>query len=83
MLKLDFIGQLILYADDAALVYVLDLVDGIKHAMQHDADLLHAWLCRNVLSVNAAKTCYMPFGNAKNMQNLNITIDSTAIKRVN
>lgn len=62
MLRLNFIGQLVLYADDAALVYALDSKQDIQHAIQHDADLLHDWLCKNILSINAVKTCYVTFG---------------------
>lgn len=50
--------------------------------MQHDADILNEWLCRNVLSVNAVKTCYMTFGRARNISDLNVIIDGTVIKRV-
>lgn len=54
----------------------------MQRAMQHDADLLHAWLCRNVLSVNAVKTGYLPFGNAKNLPDINVSIDGQSINRV-
>lgn len=83
MLRLNFIGQLVLYADDAALVYSLDTEQDIQHAMQHDADLLHEWLCKNVLSINAVKTCYVTFGRAKNMTDLKIVVDGAEIQRVN
>lgn len=83
MLRLNFIGQLVLYADDAALVYALDTEQDIQHAMQHDADLLHEWLCKNVLSINAVKTCYVTYGRAKNMADLKIVVDGVEIDRVN
>ncbi len=75
-------GQLVLYADDAALVYALDTEKDIQFAMQQDADLLHEWLCRNVLSINTMKTCYVTFGCAKNMPNLKIVIDGSEIQRI-
>lgn len=50
--------------------------------MQHDADLLYDWLCRNVLTINTLKTCYMTFGSAKVLPDLNIKFDGTAISRV-
>ncbi len=53
LLKLDFMGQIILYADDAALAYAADSPELLQFAVQHDADLLHNWLCRNVLSIRA------------------------------
>ena len=83
LLKLNFIGQLLLYADDAVLIYALDTPEAIQQTMQHDLDMLHEWLCRNVLSVNAVKTCYMTFGRAKNIPDFDVFIDGTKIKRVN
>lgn len=82
LLQLDLIGQLILYADDAAIAYVMDSADSLQHAMQHDANLIHEWLCKNVLSVNADKTCYVTFGRARSIPDLNITIDGVTIGRV-
>jgi len=83
LLELNFIGQLVLYADDAALIYTVDTSEEMQRAMQHDLDLLNEWLCKNVLSVNAVKTCYMTFGRARNIPDLNLHIDGTQIKRVN
>ncbi len=83
LLKLDFIWQLVLYADDAALIYATDTPEALQHAMQHDADLLQNWLCRNVLSINATKTSYITFGRARSLPDLNILVDGTVIKRVN
>lgn len=40
LLKLGFIGQLILYADDAVLTYGFKTIEEMQQAMQHDADLL-------------------------------------------
>lgn len=82
MLKLDFIGQLVLYANDAALLYALDTPEGIQQTMQHAADMLYEWLCSNVLSVNAVKTCYATFDRARSIADLNIIIDGTTIGRV-
>lgn len=50
--------------------------------MQHDANLLHDWLCRNVLFINTEKTCYVTFGRAKYMPNLKTIIDGTEIQLV-
>jgi len=82
MLKLDLIGQLVLYADDAALIYALDSPQDLQNAMQHDADMLYEWLSRNVLSVNAVKTCYVTFGRTKNIDDLNIVVDGIVIDRL-
>ena len=72
-----------LYADDAALIYAVDNPDLLQFAMQHDADMLHEWLCRNVLSLNVGKTCYITFGLAKRIPDLNIVFDGVSITRVN
>lgn len=82
LLKVDFIGQLLLYADDAVLVYASDNPIDLQLAMQHDANLLNDWLARNVLSLNKAKTCYMLFGHARNVTDLRILFDGTPIERV-
>lgn len=54
----------------------------LQNAMQHDVDLIHEWLCRNILSLNAVKTCYVTFGRAKNISDLTINVDGTDISRV-
>lgn len=82
LLGLNFIGQLVLYADDAAMIYATDTPEALQFAMQHDADLLHGWLCRNVLSINASKTCYMLFGRARNIAEVNVSINGSMIHRV-
>jgi len=82
LLKVNFIGQLILYADDAVLVYASDSPLDLQAAMQHDANLLNEWLCRNVLSLNKVKTCYMAFGHARNITDLKICFDGSSINRV-
>lgn len=81
--KVDFIGELILYADDAVLVYASDGPINLQAAMQHDADLLHDWLVKNILSLNKVKTCYMAFGSARSITDIEITFDGSSIKRVN
>lgn len=82
LLLVNFIGLLILYADDAILCYAADTLEELQALMQRDATLLHGWLCRNVLTVNAEKTVYMTFGWARNLPDMNISIDGVAIKRV-
>lgn len=82
LLKLNFNGQLLLYADDAVLVYAADSPTELQSAMQNDANLLNEWLGRNVLSLNKVKTCYMLFGRAKSMSDLNVRFDGSSIKRV-
>lgn len=51
--------------------------------MQHyTATLLHEWLCRNVLTMNVEKTCYITFDHAKSIPDMDITIDSETMQRV-
>lgn len=82
LLKVNFIGQLLLYADDAVLVYVSENPIDLQSAMQHDANLLNDWLARNVLSLNKVKTCYMLFGRARNITDIEICFDGSSIDRV-
>lgn len=82
LLKVDFIGQLILYADDAVLVYSSNCAADLQSAMQQDANLLNDWLGRNILALNKVKTCYMLFGKARNITDLKICFDGSSIERV-
>lgn len=59
MLSLYFCGDKILCADDAALYCAFNKQEESESAMQHDTSLLHEWLCRNVLTMNVQKTCYL------------------------
>lgn len=79
MLFLKFFGKILLYADDAVLYYAYDTLQELESA---DAALLNKWLCRSVLKMNIGKTCYMTFGRARNLRDLNITIDNEKINRV-
>lgn len=65
--------------DDAALLYALDTPEQLKHAMEHDINLPHGWLSRNVLSLNVGKTCFMTFGRANDNNNIDIPVDGTTI----
>ena len=64
------------------LTYACDTADELQRAMQQDADILHDWLCRNVLTMNTVKTKYMMFGAAKNVSNLHIVFGGALIDRV-
>lgn len=63
--KLNLKGMLILYADDAVLVYDCESFCELEIYMQHDIELITAWLTRNVLTINSNKTVYMCFGRAR------------------
>lgn len=82
LLKLELIGNLVLYADDAALVYAHECPLSLQNAMQHNVNLIHEWLCKNVLSLNTSKTCDVMFGRSRSVEDFQITVDGTVIDRV-
>lgn len=82
ILQLDFLGKILLYADDTVLYYAADSPIALEQMMQSDLKLLHKWLNRNVLTLNIGKTCYMTFGRASTLLDFDISIDGDTIKRV-
>ncbi len=52
ILQLDFLGKILLYADDTVLYYAADSPLELERMMQKDMKLLHKWLNRNVLTLN-------------------------------
>lgn len=82
ILQLDFLGNILLYADDTVLYYAADSPEELEEMMKRDAKILYKWLCRNVLTLNIGKTCYMTFGRASNLPDFNIMIENETIKRV-
>lgn len=79
LLRLSFIGRLLLYADDAVLTYACDTMDELQHTMQQDLLLLQKWLCSNVLTMNTIKTRYMTFGIARHQLDMDLKIDGQKI----
>lgn len=82
MLDLKLYGMPILYADDAVLAYAGDNWNELQLMMQHDADVLNDWFCRNVLTLNIDKTKYMTFGKAKSMPDILVQFGGKSINRV-
>lgn len=82
MLDLNLYGKLILYADDAVLAYACDDWIELQLIMQHDADVLNDWLCRNVLTLNVDKTKYMTFGKSNSMPDMFVQFGGKSIERV-
>lgn len=82
MLTLGWLGKMVLYADDTALYYACDTAEELERVMQADSTALHKWLCRNVLTMNIGKTCYMTFGKSRLLPDFNIKINDEVIKRV-
>ena len=82
ILQLEFLGNILLYADNTVFYYTADSAAELEQMMQRDTMILHKWLCRNVLTMHIGKTCYMTFGRAKNLPDLDIRIENETIKRV-
>lgn len=78
-------GKLILFADDAVLVYTDNNIDTIQAKMQADLDLIAAWLMENKLTLNAEKTKYMLIKQRPNnilYENFKLSINNKPIQRV-
>ena len=74
-----------MYADDTVLLFSAKTKTENEKAINHEAKLLHNWLCKNCLVVNPkqGKTEFLMFGTAANRSKIkqlaNITFDSKAI----
>jgi len=79
----------IMYADDTVLLFSEKTDAEINKAINHDANLLHTWLCNNglILNSNQGKTEFMMFGTAarrKRIENeMTIEINSMPISNTN
>lgn len=82
LFQLEFLGNILMYADDTVLYYAADSAEELEKMMLNDMNLLHKWCVRNILTINVGKTCYMTFGRASLLPDLNIVIDNETIKRV-
>lgn len=58
-------GQVTLYADDTCLFYFGSSIHSIISQAQEDLNSLNMWFQKNLLTINAAKSCYIVF-KAKN-----------------
>ena len=82
-------SNLIMYADDTVLLFSDKSEAEIEKAINHDAKMLHNWLCSNGLILNPkqGKTEFMMFGTAgkrsKITHQTKITIDSKDISNTN
>lgn len=57
--KLNLNGTLILFADDAVLIYFDTVIETLQAKMQEDLDKIEKWLNANRLTPNTEKTNYM------------------------
>lgn len=86
--KLELCGEIILFADDAAIMYSATSAEQLGRDMQHDINALEKWFRLNDLSVNAGKSKWMLFSRSSrgeshaNADELTITINGSAIERV-
>lgn len=77
-------GTLVLFADDATLIYFDTDPNLMQNKIQEDLNLISSWFTYNKLTVNASKTKYMLIkpGRPLNMPNLSINISNTVLSRV-
>lgn len=54
-------GVLLLFADDAVLIYFNTNIEALNKKIQEDLDTIAQWLASNKLTMNADKTKYMLF----------------------
>ena len=70
-----------MYADDTHITYA-----GVDVNLNHDLDNLNKWLLSNNLTLNSAKTEFMPIGSRQNLSTLSnplkLSIDNVAIEHV-
>lgn len=76
-------GNLLLFADDAALIYTATDPHQLEADMLQDLALLNSWFMANKLSLNVLKTNYIIFTKpSAPMPQLSLLIGSTPIVRV-
>lgn len=77
-------GTLILFADDATLMYFDTDINNIQEKIQEDLNTIGSWLSFRKLTLNANKTKYMlvKSGQSIHAPNFNISIANTNLARV-
>lgn len=72
-----------LYADDATVIVSSADGSSLRGDIQNNLDSLQLWFNRNVLHINKSKTTYTVYHNFnKTVSDVDVMIDSTALKRV-
>ena len=73
----------LLFADDTNLFITSNATAEMCAKLNDDLKRISEWLCCNKLSLNVSKTHYMVFSpRSRNISNLDVRINSTAIERV-
>lgn len=80
--KMKLHGEIILYADDTAIVYVEPNRDVLEEKMQRDLKLLNRWFSMNSLSLNTDKTKAMLFKAGNIIIEPNLKIRNRSIEFV-
>lgn len=79
-------GTLMLFADDAVLVYFDNDIQMLKDNIQHDLNIIANWLSRKKLTLNAEKTKFMLIKPGVSVEPMNtdfsLFIDNKQISRV-
>lgn len=78
-------GKIILFADDAILIYDNTNIDDLRKNMQSDIDKIFKWFTQNKLSMNIKKTKTMIITckNTDRNSKLKLNIKNTEIEQVN
>lgn len=80
--SLDFLGQLIIYADDITMVYSSKSLDKLEADMNHDMDLLERFVTKLRLVVNGKKTFFILFPGCKSRRPLLINFNNQMLEEV-
>ena len=75
--------KFILFADDTNIFCSGKDLQNLSYLITQELYKLTDWFAANKLSLNVGKTNFMVFSNAKEIDNLEIKINNTAISRVN
>ena len=75
-----------IYADDTHITYAGVKVNLIQSNLNHDLENLNKWLISSKLTLNSAKTEFMPFGSRQKLSTLSnpleLSIDNVLIEHV-
>lgn len=82
--NLNIHGKIILFADDAAIVYCSNNIDSLNKMMCEDIEILFKWFVANKLTLNLKKSKCMIFHPMQHKKNftLNININGSPIEQV-
>ena len=83
MCNVSNILKFILFADDTNIFCSGNNLKKLSELISQELNKLRDWFSVNKLSLNVSKTNFMVFSNTRKVENVEITINNTAITRVN